>query len=614
MSVAVERTRRRNEGTRDRTLTTGQALVVVALAATAAAVVHVVLALELPAPWSLPDELIYSELAKSLGDGLWPSVRDEPTRGYGVLYPLLIAPAWAAFSDPSSAYVAAKVINGIAMGLAAFPAFFLAVRFVSVRSAIVVSAFSVFVPSMLYAGSLLVEVVLYPVFLLALLGIVAAVQRPTRANQLLAVGGIGLACLAKPLAVALVPAYLLILIHLGLVDRLSGGSARARLRAHSTALGLLGGIAVVGTIVPALLGDPTAVLGSYGVVLGHVDLSGTVVWLVRHMAALDLYVGIAPFAASLVIVCVGSMRGADRRTSELAAVLVWACGGLLLAVAAYASKPLAGGVGYAPTEARLHERNMFVLVPLLLVGLALYFERGRPGGRKLKAACLAVAVLLPALLPLERLLHNANLQALAVIPWSLESIRGAWPATLLPLAVAACLVLVGRRRTSAGPAWALVGLVFGVTTLAAHGSQVGSSVSRSTVGVGAAPGWIDDAVPRGAEVLALWVHPGVGADLGAAHRAIWMNEFYNRSVGRIVEVGAPMPYSLPHVEATLRGGILTDGSGSPVAARYVLAPCWTQVRASVLERDPKTGARLYLVPSGQVDVAPTGPRDASCTG
>ena len=75
-----------------------------------------------------------------------------------------------------------------------------------------------------------------------------------------------------------------------------------------------------------------------------------------------------------------------------------------------------------------------------------------------------------------------------------------------------------------------------------------------------------------------------------------------------------MPYSLPHLEATLRGGILTDRSGSPVAARYVLAPCWTLVRASVLERDPRTGARLYRVPSGQVDVEPTGPRDASCTG
>ena len=54
---------------------------------------------------------------------------------------------------------------------------------------------------------------------------------------------------------------------------------------------------------------------------------------------------------------------------------------MVATVAAYASKPLAGGEGYIATEARLHERNMFAVVPLLLIGLALWLERGRPGGR-----------------------------------------------------------------------------------------------------------------------------------------------------------------------------------------------------------------------------------------
>ena len=50
----------------------------------------------LPVPWVLPDELIYSEMAKSIAEGSLPAVRDEPTRAYGILYPLLVAPAWAA--------------------------------------------------------------------------------------------------------------------------------------------------------------------------------------------------------------------------------------------------------------------------------------------------------------------------------------------------------------------------------------------------------------------------------------------------------------------------------------------------------------------------------------
>jgi hypothetical protein len=601
-ALASDRARDVPAGARHGALATGHALAVVAILSAAAAVVNVLVGVQLPAPWSLPDELIYSEMAKSLADGSLPAVRDESTWGYGVLYPLLIAPAWGVFDDPADAYVAAKVINGIVMALSAFPAFFLARRFVPVRAALVVSGFSVFIPSMLYTGSLLTEVALYPAFLLALLGIVATVQNPTVTNQLLAVGGIGLACLAKPLAVVLVPAFVMVTLHLGVLDRRSGGSVRARLRTQSTALCLLGAIAAIAVVVPALLGEPTAALGSYGVVLGHVDLTGTLVWFVRHVAELDLYVAIAPFAASLVLVCLGVTGRADRRTREFAAVLVWVFGAMLLAVAAYSSEPVAGGEGYAPTEARLHERNVFVLVPLLLIGLALFFDRGRPGGRPLKITCLGVGVLLPVLLPLDRLIHNANLQALAIIPWAAESIRHLWPLTSIPLALAASLALVAKRPSPV-LAWVVVGAVFGVTTMAAQASQSSSSVGRSTVGVGTTSGWIDAAVPPGTDVLALWITPGTGADLGVAYRTIWMSEFYNRTVGTLVEVGQSMPYALPHVDGTLRDGILSDEDGSVITARFVFAPCWVRVRGSVVARDPRTAARVYRVPPGAISVA-----------
>ena len=84
------------------------------------------------------------------------------TWGYGILYPLLISPAWAVFDDPSRAYVAAKVVNSVLLGVTAFPAYFLARKFVETRAAVAVAAFSVFVPSMLYSGTLLTEVALYP--------------------------------------------------------------------------------------------------------------------------------------------------------------------------------------------------------------------------------------------------------------------------------------------------------------------------------------------------------------------------------------------------------------------------------------------------------------------
>ena len=97
---------------------------------------------------------------------------------------------------------------------------------------------------MLYSGTLLTEVALYPVFVLALLGIASAIRRPTRRNQLLAVAGIALACSAKPLAIILAGVYVLAVVHLGVLDRRAGApsaraSGRTALRsAHSWAWAL----------------------------------------------------------------------------------------------------------------------------------------------------------------------------------------------------------------------------------------------------------------------------------------------------------------------------------------------------------------------------------------
>ena len=83
------------------------------------------------APWIMVDELIYSELAKSFADGGHFLVREHATAAYGIVYPLLIAPAWAIFHAVPDAYAAAKAINAFVMSLAAVPAYFLARRMLS---------------------------------------------------------------------------------------------------------------------------------------------------------------------------------------------------------------------------------------------------------------------------------------------------------------------------------------------------------------------------------------------------------------------------------------------------------------------------------------------------
>jgi hypothetical protein len=587
-----------------------RALALVALAAVLSAVVHVLAGLQLSAPWITPDELIYSELAKSIADGTLPAVRGEATLAYGLVYPVTIAPAWALFDDPAHAYVAAKVINAFVMNLAAFPAFFLARRFVPAKSAALVGAFAVLIPSVLLSGTLLIEVALYPVFLLALLGMVAALQSPTRRNQLLAVVGIGLACVAKPLSVVLVPAYVLAIVHLGVADRRAGGTILGRVRRHSVTLGVLCGLAALALVASVALGDAGAILGIYSVVLGNVDVSGMLVWFVRHLAGLDLYVAVVPFAATLALIAVSVSRAVDARVREFGAVALWTIGGTLAAIAAYSSKPFAGAAGYVATEARLHERNMFVLVPLLLIGLALFVER-RPESRRLQIGCLAVAGLLPVLLPLERLLYNATFQALVVIPWTAGGIDRLWPLTYLPLAAVAAVVLLGSRDRFARRAWTLVGVVFVLTTLAAQASMTHpNGGASSTLGVGYDTRWIDHAVPAGQDVTALWVAPSV--DVAAGPRTIWMSEFFNRSVGHVVEVGEPMPYELPHTEGTVRGGTLRIPADVRAAAGYVLAPCWVVVAGDVVARDARAEAAVYRVPPGPIRLSSVRAPDAVC--
>ena len=110
-----------------------------------------------PSPWILPDEILYSELAKAIAEGTEPAVRGVPALTWGVVYPVLVAPAWAAFADPVSAYHAALVINALVMSSAAIPAYLLARLFVAERSAIVVAAMTVLVPSLSYTSVVMTE-------------------------------------------------------------------------------------------------------------------------------------------------------------------------------------------------------------------------------------------------------------------------------------------------------------------------------------------------------------------------------------------------------------------------------------------------------------------------
>src|SRR5688500_4108698 len=99
--------------------------------------VRLALARRMAAPWIMVDEIVYSELAKSFAESGEFLVRDVPSNGYGFVYPVLIAPAWALFGAVPDAYAVAKGINAVVMSLAAIPAYLLGRRLLSPPLALV---------------------------------------------------------------------------------------------------------------------------------------------------------------------------------------------------------------------------------------------------------------------------------------------------------------------------------------------------------------------------------------------------------------------------------------------------------------------------------------------
>ena len=563
---------------------------------------HAALASRIESPSIIPDELIYSELAKSLAEGGLPRVRGSLSFAYGLGYPAVLAPLWAVFEDVRTAYAAAKVVNALVLSSTAVPAYFLARRFVSRSLALLVAALTVSVPSMLYAGTLLTEVALYPTFVLALLGIALALERPTRWTQAVALGAIALAASVKMLAIVLLVAYVAAILLFQWLDVRRGTEWRARLRLYAPTwiVVALGAVLGIGASVAAGR-SPADVLGAYATVARNIDFLAVPWWFVLHVAELDLYIAVIPFIATLLVLCRGVQASSDRRERLFLALSMPVITTIVLAVAAYSSKPLAGAPGYFPSDARIHERSTFILAPLLFVGLALWL-RDRRAWATLVVGAAGMAALLPSLIPVGDLDGNVRFQALALVPWVLHAGTDTWRiwGLALPLSLAAFFWLATRFQASNAVFVVPVLLVFVGVGIVAHAEMRDASANARSATAARVPNWIDATVGPGSEVAVLWAEPGGGPPavrLRRRHYVVFVGEFFNRSIGRVFELGSPMPYALPTTRASLAQGrvLLPDGSPAPLG-KLVLAPCWVDVEGVPVVRDPATGATVYRAP------------------
>jgi hypothetical protein len=529
-----------------------------------------------PAPWIMVDELIYSELAKSLADSGRFLVRGEATAAYGIVYPALIAPAWALFESVPQAYAAAKAINALVMSLAAVPAYFLARRVLTEPLALAAAALTVAVPSMVYTATLMTENAFYPLFLAAALAMVLWLERPTALRTAIVLGVSLVAYLTRQQALALLPALLT-------APLLVAGRAAFRRYALVYGLGAAGVIGII--LVQVARGrSPLGIFGAYEVA-GRADYSvGEVAkWFAYHLGELSLSLGVVPFAA-LILLALMPRQLTERDRIFVAAALslsFW----LVLEVAIFASEQ----------TFRIEERNMFYVGPLFFIALLVWIERGLSRPQPATAVAAMVAVGLPLVIPYDDFIGlNAVSDTVALLPlgWLVEHGLALSHASLVVLAgsVLAGLAFsfVPRRYALVLPALVLV--YFAVSQHPIVSQHRFRSAQHLFGGITAKHrDWIDRAVGSDADVSLVWT--------GTSDKfTVWENELFNRSVGDVYTTGPAVPGGLAQtpVKVDRRTGYVRGPDGR-VSAEYLLTDASVALDGTVVAEDKRKRMLVYRV-------------------
>jgi hypothetical protein len=537
---------------------------------------------EMPGPFIFVDELIYSELAKSLVNTGSFAIRGVPVHGYSILYPVILAPAYGLFDALPNAYAAAKATNAIAMSLAAVPAWLLARRVAGSPLALLAAALTVAVPSMAYTATIVTENLFYPVALLFAWALVLVLERPSlRRITLLAVVLVA-AVATRSQALGFVAAAVLAPLVLALL--------RWDVRVLRPFVPLVGGtIALVVLVVGGQLlrgGSLSDLLGAYGVVgEGGYDVGQVLRFWLWHVEVVTLYVCAVPVVA-LVVLLFHARRLPAAVQEHLAATLALVATSTLV-VAAFASR-------FASD--RVQDRYLFFLAPLLAIVLLAWVELGapRPTFALVGGACLAVALV--TAFPYDRFVGEpARSDTFSLIPlWTVNEhlLGSSYRLTVLAVALAlvVVLVLVPRRAAVAVPV-VLLGLfvvLSGPVWSGQHGVLNAGRGALFTGIRGVDRDWIDEHVPADGDVAAVWT--------GLSDRfTVNQNEFFNRAVGNVYYTSLPTPGGIGETQLTVdqRDGTFRTPDGDTVDAPYALLDGSLSPEGEIVAQDVPLGITLW---------------------
>jgi hypothetical protein len=556
-------------------------------------VVRLALARGIATPWIMIDELTYSELAKNFADRGDFLLRDQASPFYNLLYPALIAPAWLA--DPvSTAYRLAQTVNVVLMLLAVVPVYFWARRLMSPAQALVPVVLVLLMPAQIYSGMLMTENAFFVSVVTSFFLIALTFERPTLLRQALVLLAIGVAYFVRVQAIVLLPVYasalaLKIVLDLRAPDGPRGtryvlGELRRYL--PSAAAVLLAAVAYAAIKARQGLGLESG-LGAYGgVAKVHYDFSNAFSFVLDHFAELTLSVAVIPVSA-LIVLLVLALRGQPTTVAERAFIAV--------ATAAFVLVVLEVGVYASRFALRIEERNMFSVVPLLFIALALWLAHGlpRPLVTTLVAALAPAALLLrldlPSLLNIGILSDTFGLIPLLrltdFLAGGVDTVK--WLLWTGGLVAALAFVFLPRRLAAVAlPGGVALFLV--LSSYAVYGAVRDHSRATLALTTPSAPSWIDDRIGTGAHAAYIY---GSTSDLVGEAQIMWQTEFWNRSLDKVYTLGPPEPAPLGETRAELNPA--TGGIAAAGFFPYAAVPSTLELRGTLLARRPPLA--LYRV-------------------
>ena len=534
------------------------------------------------------DEIYYMKTAVSFAQGHGLQFEGAPW-GYGPLFPVVVGAIVRLTPNQEVAYELVKVMNALLFALAAIPVYLLSRRLLPPWPSIAVVALSAAMPSTMYASVSMTESLGYLISCWAMYLIALSLERPSVPRQAAALCVMLVAIATRPQLVALYGGYLVGLGLLGIVSR----RQRSQFLSSSlwpTALSIVAGLAWLAWPLVHGRGIGQS-LGSYSVLAQSYDPLEVAKWFAYHLGLLTLYLGVVPMAIAPIVVMRWWKQAENGGRCEATFVSQLAAQNLVGVglVAAFASTPAGLGI--------LYDRYLFYLVPLWLIGLAVWLRDGMPRPMRPLVLGSVGSVVLVATLPFDVVGGQSwfrRFEAVATGVWGkidpvtarlpLVSLRAA--AILMVVATVAVVTLVPRRFRWIPPG--IVALVFAANLSLSWRSAF---VDASAYGL-SPPGtrtWVDDRIGQDARVTVLIVNRT--CQLAAQERFAGLEtNFFNRSVRATATLGGAGGLA-PTALQVLPDGELRRRSGKRLTTRYLVAPAGVRLRG----RQLATGMLPHLV-------------------